>query len=370
MFLTKTTVRSLPFPYFCIDKNYFIQYRSDIAMTLLMEENNFLNLTMTDFQQKIIDFLNDKTSQTSIRIPLIHVDQTKTFYYMYKLTEKEEEHIHLFCFHPDHELDEINKIVEKFETRLEQLNNKIDMLNNNDITSSIEKDETNNIHRVSSLAAGIAHEIRNPLTTIKGFIQLLRPYLVDIGKDYYADVALDEINRANEIIFEFLNASKPQVAGKQGITLSKLLHDLFILYESEAIIHNILITLSPVKENIYLTIDTQQIKQVLANILKNAIEAIIEHTDRQENGHIEISTQLTNERVCIIIADNGTGMSELTLQQLFQPFYTTKKKGTGIGLSICKEIIEANDGKIEAESTQGKGTTFKICLPIRSTDDE
>lgn len=364
MLLTKPIVQALPFPYFYIDEQFEIHYQSEVAFTLFQNEKNFLNIIMADFHKNVIKFIHTKTNQSLMKVPFHLNDQPPKDYYVYKLCDINESNIHLFCFHPEDELHHLNSLIQKREKFLEEINKEIRLkvVNSKEKTDDIDAENMNS-PRVSALAAGIAHEIRNPLTTVKGFIQLLKPYLTDIGKDYYADVALDEIDRVNNIIYEFLLATKPKVTGKFGITLSKLLYDLFIFYESETILHNIQLVLHPVKEDIFLTIEIQQVKQVLANIIKNAIEAINECQDERV-GRIEICTQFTSKNVCIVISDNGIGMKKEMTQKLFQPFYTTKKKGTGIGLSICKEIIEANDGTIHVKSEYGQGTTFSICLPI------
>src|SRR5690606_8405995 len=105
--------------------------------------------------------------------------------------------------------------------------------------------QSDQLATLGQLAAGVAHEIRNPLTTVKGFIQLIKPYLKDSGKEEYADIALDEINRANEIIHEFLNAAKPQIHEKQVIDINKLMKSILLLYESEAILRNLDIEFIP-----------------------------------------------------------------------------------------------------------------------------
>ncbi len=130
---------------------------------------------------------------------------------------------------------------------------------------------------MGQLAAGIAHEIRNPLTTVKGFIQLIKPYLSEIGKEEYAAIAIDEIDRANEIIYEFLNAAKPSQNKKQLISVNKLIKDIIILFESEAILKDLEMETIYHCEDAKLYIDIKQIKQVLVNIIKNAIEAIEEN---------------------------------------------------------------------------------------------
>ncbi|WP_102275650.1 ATP-binding protein [Cytobacillus massiliigabonensis] len=220
------------------------------------------------------------------------------------------------------------------------------------------------LENINALAAGIAHEIRNPLTSVKGFLQLLRPYLIDSGKEQYIDIALDELDRANNLIFEYLNAAKPQKNKKEEISLLKIIHEIGLLYESEALFHNINLNIQLPDHIPSVFADGAQLKQVFVNLLKNAIDAIIEDKEKIP-GKIDILLEIEDlSAVCIYITDNGCGMTNATLNHLFTPFYTTKNSGTGIGLPICKKIIEEHSGQIFITSELGKGSTFKIVLPI------
>jgi signal transduction histidine kinase len=216
---------------------------------------------------------------------------------------------------------------------------------------------------VAKLAAGIAHEIRNPLTTVKGFIQLIQPYLVDMGKETYATIALDEIARADEIIFQFLNAAKPQQNQKMRNQIDPIVRDVVLLFESEALLQNIQLETHYNCYDSLVFLDGKQLKQVLINLIKNAMEAIDTHK-ASARGKLVVSTKKEHGFAYIIIEDNGMGMKEETLKNLFVPFFTTKKTGTGIGLSVCKQIIEDHGGDIIVISKQHKGTTFQIKLPL------
>ncbi|MEK3854728.1 sensor histidine kinase [Cytobacillus sp. FSL H8-0458] len=214
----------------------------------------------------------------------------------------------------------------------------------------------------SQLAAALAHEIRNPLTTVKGFMELLKPYLIEIGKEQYAQIAIDEINRANDMIYEFLNASKSGLNKKTEIDLNKLIQEMKILFENQANIKNIKLSVSLCPGNHIIYGDSNKIKQVLINIIKNALEACEEaHTGE---GKVCLSAKSNSNQTQIIIEDNGPGMTEETLNKLFLPFYTTKEKGTGIGLSICRKIIEEHNGRITAHSRLSQGSVFTIELPV------
>ncbi|WP_449622960.1 ATP-binding protein [Robertmurraya sp. Marseille-Q9965] len=220
--------------------------------------------------------------------------------------------------------------------------------------------QTSYLSNVGQLAAGIAHEIRNPLTTIKGFIQLMKPYLVEIEKEEYATIALGEIERANTILYEFLNAAKPHINVAKQIDVNRLVKEIMILFEGEGHLKNISISTNLALENPSLYLEEHQLKQVLVNLVKNAFEAV-----PATGGEIFLSTEVRNELVMIRIEDNGCGMSDETIQRIFTPFYTTKATGTGLGLSVCNEIIHQLGGEIEIKSQLGVGTTFLLYLPYQ-----
>ena len=223
--------------------------------------------------------------------------------------------------------------------------------------------DTDNLSDVSKLAAVIAHEIRNPLTTVKGYIQLIKPCLVEMGKEHYADIALDEINRANELIFDLLNFEKPQVSRKQEVSLNKFIGEISSLYEGEGLINNINIDVQLSPEDPIILGNNKQLKQVLINLIKNAIEAVMMNGE-EDRKQITLSLKKERSQAIIIIEDNGCGMTSETIKHIFTPFYTTKEYGTGIGLSICKNIIEAHNGSFHISSIDGKGTIIQIKLPI------
>lgn len=215
------------------------------------------------------------------------------------------------------------------------------------------------------IAAAIAHEIRNPLTSIRGFIQLLRPYLLQMGKEEYARIILAEIDRANDIIYEFLNSSKPSAPLKKAFSINLLLKEVALLTESEALMRNCQIELQLEGDEYALiaSIDMKQIKQVILNIVKNSLDAVAERKS-DDIGIIELSTRADGSYVEITMKDNGKGMDKATLTRLFDPFFTTKEEGTGLGLSVSYRIIRNHGGSIRVESVVGSGTSFIIYLPL------
>lgn len=215
---------------------------------------------------------------------------------------------------------------------------------------------------LGKIAASIAHEVRNPLTSIRGFMQLLLPHLKQLGKEEYAKIILDEIDRANEIIYEFLNSSKPSTPDKQEVHISALLKEVGLLFESEALLRGCDIELSPVDPQLTVCIDVKQMKQALLNLVKNSLDAV-DRAGTERKGLIRISADKHGGKVRIHMQDNGTGMDHNTLARLFDPFFTTKQEGTGLGLAVCYRIIKNHGGAIAVDSVIGEGTSFYITLP-------
>ena len=223
----------------------------------------------------------------------------------------------------------------------------------------VDYDEADNL---AKLTAAMAHEVRNPLTTIKGFLQLLKPHLKEIDKEEYALIALNEIERVNEILYDFLTIAKPSYHNKTLSCVDDLIIYIVKLYECESIMKNVNIITHLSCENVLVNMNKNEIKQVLINLIKNGFEAIENH--RSSGGQIEINTEISGEKIYIHIIDNGCGMSSETVDHLFTPFYSTKLKGTGMGLPICYKIIRKHLGRISVSTTENGGTKFTIEFPI------
>lgn len=243
------------------------------------------------------------------------------------------------------------------------LPSKSNVLNNLCLNEEIQEVHIQNQYISSAEAVGLAHEIRNPLTVVKGFLQLLKPSLAELGKEQYADLALEEINRANDLLFDFMNSAKPKFALKKELSLNNFLKDFVLLYESEAILKGIQITVRILDENQIIKGNEKQLKQVLGNMIQNAIEAILSSSEGNDR-RIKISLMRENSKALLFVEDSGPGISPEAIEHIFNPFFTTKAAGTGIGLPFCKKIIEEHDGTINIKSSSENGTAFIIELPL------
>lgn len=210
------------------------------------------------------------------------------------------------------------------------------------------------------LAAGIAHEIRNPLAAVRGFIQLLRQRLTKAQmatEIRYADYILDEIDRANQILNDFLAMTKPAKEQKRLVNLNELLTDLVQLVKHQAVLKGVNLIVDLDHEVVPIWAKSEALKQVFLNLFSNALQAT------PEGGTITLVSSLDSEQVRVDMHDTGEGIPPDQTQRIFEPFYTTKSGGTGLGLAICREILTEHGGTIVAKSVLGSGSTFSVCLP-------
>lgn len=207
---------------------------------------------------------------------------------------------------------------------------------------------------LGELAASVAHEVRNPLTSLKGFVQLLKGR--DSEYENYYTIMLSELDRINLIVSELLVLAKPQKIPFQYNQIDQLLHEVKTLLEAEAHFNATKIDMI-VKEPIPLLLcEANQLKQVFINMIKNAIEA--------NSRHIWITVEQVEQQIVITIKDDGSGIEVERLKHLGEPFYSSKERGTGLGLTVSYRIIEAHKGKVVVESEVSQGTIVRIELPI------
>lgn len=211
---------------------------------------------------------------------------------------------------------------------------------------------------VGQLAAGIAHEIRNPLTSLRGFLQLMQQ-----SKTYnesYADVMMSEFIRLESIITELMVLGKPRNSEKKMVSIHKLLNEVCLVLDSQALMSNSTMERNFSNQDVFIMGIDHELKQVFINLIKNAIEAM-----GSKGGVMSLSTTISENHIEIVVQDTGVGMPPELIERLGEPFLTTKEKGTGLGLMMTKNLIHYHEGSLVFVSEEGKGTTATITLPIK-----
>jgi two-component system sensor histidine kinase PilS (NtrC family) len=210
------------------------------------------------------------------------------------------------------------------------------------------------------LAAGIAHEIRNPLASMSGSIQILKNDLdlTDVNKQLM-DILIRETERIDLLIDEFLLFASPDEKKKEKINLYNIILDILQILKNDALWNKNIVPHLALQEESFIKGNFNQIKQLFFNIIINALQAMT------KGGELKIlmDSNHNKESVKITISDSGSGIPQENIKKIFDPFYTTKEKGVGLGLSIVHKIIENHNGKIIVNSEQNKGTSFNIYLP-------
>lgn len=215
---------------------------------------------------------------------------------------------------------------------------------------------TEKLNVTSQLAASVAHEIRSPLTSIKGFLQLSMRNAEGKNKKYL-EISMMELNRMEYIINDFLNYAKPQLETIEVFPVSVILGQIKEEIEPAAQANHVNLEMLA-EDDLWIQADRSKIKQALTHIIRNSIDAT-----SASKGRISIAAFRHFHHVCIRIRDNGVGMSPEQLSILGNPFYSTKLNGTGLGLMVTFRIIQAVGGSLEFQSVKGEGTTALVTLP-------
>jgi PAS domain S-box-containing protein len=233
----------------------------------------------------------------------------------------------------------------------------------NDITERKKQEEV--LHRqdklaaVGQLAAGVAHEIRNPLTSMKGYTEFLQLDEKDPERLEFLNIILDEIERVNMIVEDFMVLAKPKAVELEEKNVVPVIKNVISLLEFEARKRNVRLHFDCNQDIIQIKCDENRLKQVFLNFIKNGIEAM------PNGGDLNVRTFIHDNNVQISIQDTGVGIPQEKLRKLGEPFFTTKKNGHGLGLMVSFKIIESHNGKVFVESEPNKGTTFNILLPAK-----
>ncbi|MBI5893878.1 MAG: PAS domain S-box protein [Deltaproteobacteria bacterium] len=218
---------------------------------------------------------------------------------------------------------------------------------------------------LGELSAGIAHEIRNPLASISGSIQVLKDDLKLEGDDsHLMDIVLRETNRLNALVTDFLLFAKPAPLKKAAVNVKDLIENTLEMFKNSPDVGNIDIS-TELEDGLFVSADQRQMQQVFWNLFLNAHHAMI------EGGRLKISAKGKSQKaerdkdfIEITISDTGHGIDAEDINNIFDPFFSTKDGGTGLGLAIVHRIIETHNGTISVKSEKGSGTTFIINLPL------
>lgn len=214
---------------------------------------------------------------------------------------------------------------------------------------------------ISELAAGVVHEARNPLTTVRGFTEMLAEQSkksVEVRR--YYDLMLQELDAALDILNDFLQLSRSGTAVPvvtERFSLRQVLCSMLTLFETYARQHNVTLTYALPEDPLEMVGNTRRVRQIFLNLLRNAVEAM------PNGGTIRIDGEIASEGYRIRVADTGPGLTETQKVHLFEPFYTTKETGTGMGLAVAKQITEEHGGTIALDETYTAGACFVVTLP-------
>ena len=246
--------------------------------------------------------------------------------------------------------------------------------------------ESERVQALTLLAASVAHEIGNPLNALHIHLQLMERELKRLKNDewretgggrfaplgvsppslreipqklsQYLEVAKGEINRLDYIITQFLQAIRPAAPQLKLVSLNEIAEKTLDLLKPELTNRGLTVKTRLARRLPAAPVDATQLQQVLVNLIKNAMQAMT------RGGTLTLQTGEAAEGVWVSVIDTGGGIPQEQINRIFEPFFTTKKKGTGLGLMIVQRIVRAHGGKIEVESHAGRGTTFRVWLPL------
>lgn len=219
------------------------------------------------------------------------------------------------------------------------------------------------VSALGTMVAGVAHEIKNPLTSMKLFVQLMEENKKNPNFwEEYGSIIANEVDRLENIVEDFLGFARTPEVHIKPVKIKEIFDKVFKLVKTQSRKENVTVNFVQDKDSTMVRADTQKIMQVLLNLILNAIQAMPQNP--QHKGEVRIESREEPEQVVILVKDNGSGISKEHLEKMFTPFFTTKQKGTGLGLSIAHKIIQEHGGSINVDSELGKGTTFKLTLPL------
>lgn len=333
-----------------------IQYLEEKKQAFVRAE--LVGLQKNNQQEALLNALAQ--IEAEVCLPLIYLDRIIGFIC---LGHKEDE---IMYYRED--LDLLGTLANQVAMAIENAN-----LYENLKKSQLSLRRADRLASLGTLIAGLAHEIRNPLVSIKTFTQLLPERMDDEEfRNYFLTVASGEIDRLTTLINELLGFAKPTEPNLKGEDVNSIIDKMEFLASTEAKKKNITITKNYSSNLPPVMADAEQIKQVLLNILLNGMQAI-----EGDQGQVWIETRVVRVAreagidpfVQIEIRDNGAGISKENLDHIFDPFFTTRPEGSGLGLSITYQIVHEHGGFIDVESEVGKGTSFRVNFPLKAGEN-
>jgi two-component system sensor histidine kinase HydH len=228
------------------------------------------------------------------------------------------------------------------------------------------QEERHRLAALGEMAAGLAHEIRNPLAGLKGATQYLEDEALPEQAKEMLQVIIDEVDRLDRVVTQFLDYARPFELHPDPQPLNALVTHVLLLLRAEGIPPGVELVENLSGDLPIVTVDGTRLQQVLFNLLRNALQAM------PEGGRLAVTTgrgptSRDGETVTVTVQDSGEGIAPAAFEKLFVPFYTTKLGGSGLGLPICQRIVEAHGGELEVRSAAGTGATFIVGLPVGKT---
>lgn len=226
------------------------------------------------------------------------------------------------------------------------------------------RDELGRMDRLSlvgQMAASITHEIRNPMAVIRGFMQLMRERSGGDSQNEYFRIIMEELDRANAIINDFLSLAQNRLIDKAFMSLNDIVAEMLPLIHADANLRGLIVEWQPQPDLPKLWLNDKEMKQLILNLARNGLEAM-----KDGVGTLYLSTETVphENKVAFRVRDTGVGISQEQMDKLFEPFFTTKSRGTGLGLSVCLSIAEKHDGRIDVQSKEGEGTAFIVTFSL------
>ncbi len=221
--------------------------------------------------------------------------------------------------------------------------------------------KSRHLNSLASLAAGVAHEIRNPLSSIKGFAVYFKERLSgNIDDEKTADTLIREVERLNRVISQLIEFARPLELKREKVHFPELLQHALLLIAAEAKNSGVTVSAAPPPDLPPLEVDPDKVKQVLLNIFLNALAAM------KQGGNLRVKLMPEKDNLTVIISDTGAGIEKTDLPRIYDPYFTSKPTGTGLGLAVVQKIMEAHGGRISVESNVGRGTDVFLQFPLAS----